>query len=385
MRSVSIIGIGQLPAGEHWDKPLRILGSEAVLRALADAGLERPEALYVGNMLSGQLSHQENLGALIADYAGFRGLEAVRVEAACGSGAAAVRMAYMAVASGMMDVVAACGVEKMTDAPADETTTALAAAADALYEAEHGLSFVAINALLMRRYMHEYGYRREDFANFAVVAHGNAVHNPNAMFRKAITPQTYTGAKMICDPVGLFDSSAIADGAAAVVLAPTEFARAHGLRAVEIAGAAIGTDSVALHDRHDPLFLSAAHLSVQRACAQAGIAPRDVDLFELHDAFTIMSALSLEAAGLAERGCGARLAMEGEITLQGRVPISTMGGLKARGHPVGASGVYQIVEAATQLRGEAGENQVPGCELAMTQSIGGSGATVVTHVLRRVN
>jgi len=383
VRSVSIIGIGQLPVGEHWDKPLRLLGSKAVLLALQDAGLERPEALYVGNMLSGQLSKQENLGALVADHAGLRGIEALGIEAACGSGAAAVRTGYLAVASGECDIVVACGVEKMTDAPAGETTAALGAAADAEYELEHGLSFVAINALLMRRYMHEYGYGRADFCNFALNAHRNAVNNPYAMFRRAITSEAYTSARMVAEPIGLFDSSAIADGAAAVVLAPTEFARAHGLRAVEIAGSAIGTDSVALHDRHDPLYLSAAHISIQRACAQAGLAPRDIDFFELHDAFTIMSALSLEAAGFAERGRGVRLAMENEITLQGRIPICTMGGLKARGHPVGASGVYQIVEAVLQLRGEAGGNQLRGCEIGMTQSIGGSGAVAVTHVLRR--
>lgn len=384
MRSVSIVGIGQLPVGERWTKPLRILGSEAVLLALEDAGIERPEALYVGNMLSGQLSRQENLATLVADHAGMRGIEAVKIEAACGSGAAAVRMGYIAVASGLFDVVVACGVEKMTDAPADETTTALMAAADALYELEHGLSFVALNALLMRRYMHEYGYRREDFAGFAVNAHRNAVHNPCAMFRREISPRAYAEARMIADPVSLLDSSAIADGAAAVVLAPTAFAVANGLKAVELAGAAIATDSVALHDRRDPLTLESARISARRACAQAGLGCADVDLFELHDAFTIIAALSLEATGFAERGQGARLAVEGEITLQGRVPISTMGGLKARGHPVGASGVYQIVEAAMQLREEAGENQLRGCEVAMTQSIGGSGATAVTHVLRRV-
>jgi acetyl-CoA C-acetyltransferase len=386
VRDVSIIGLGQLPVGEHWGKPLRILGSEAVLLAMRDAGIERPEALYVGNMLSGQLSGQQNLATLVADHAGLRGIEAVRVEAACASGAAAVRMAYVAVASGVVDFAVACGVEKMTDAPQDRVTEALASAADATYESEHGISFVALNALMMRRYMHEHGYAKEDFAGFSVTAHRHGVANPFAMFRKAITPEAYARAKMIVDPVNLLDSSAIGDGAAALVLAPTAFARAQGLsETVRIAGSALGTDSVALHDRDDPLFLLAAHLSAQRAYAQARIGPQDVDLFEAHDAFTIITALSLEACGFAERGQGVRLALEDEISLSGRLPIATMGGLKARGHPVGASGVYQVVEATQQLRGMAGANQIEGAEYAMVQSIGGSGAAVVTHILQRLS
>jgi acetyl-CoA C-acetyltransferase len=361
------------------------MGVEAVRAALAEAQLERPEALYVGNMLSGQVSRQENLGALIADHAGLRGIEAAKIEGACASGAAALRQAYIAVAGGMHDVVVACGVEKMTDALAEDTTAALVSAADADYEGAHGLSFVALNALLMRRYMHEYGYRREDFAGFSLNAHKNAVHNPNAMFRKAISAESFARAKMIAEPVSLLDSSAIADGAAAVVLAPTALARAHGLKAVRIVGSASATDSVSLHDREDLLFLRSCHLSAQRAYAQAGLGPQDIDFFELHDAFTIMAALSLEATGFAERGQGVRLALDNEVAPQGRIPISTMGGLKARGHPVGASGLYQVVEAALQLRGEAGANQLHGCRVGMTQSIGGSGALAVTHILERVD
>jgi acetyl-CoA C-acetyltransferase len=385
VRDVSIVGIGQIPVGEHWEKSLRIMGAVAVLAALEDAHLERPDALYVGNMLSGQLSQQENLGALIADHCGLRGIEALKVEAACASGAAALRTAYIAVAGGVHDIVVACGVEKMTDTLADETTAALVSAADAIYEGEQGLSFVALNALLMQRYMHEFGYRREDFAGFAINAHRNAAGNPCAMFRKPITAEAFSRAKMIAEPVSLLDSSGIADGAAAVVVASTEFARAHGLEPVRIAASAVATDSVALHDREDPLALQAAHASAERAYAQAGLGPGDLDFFELHDAFTIMAALSLEAAGFARRGEGARLAKEGEITLQGRIPISTMGGLKARGHPVGATGLYQVAEAVLQLRGKAGANQLQGCRAGMTQNIGGSGAVVVTHILERVS
>jgi acetyl-CoA C-acetyltransferase len=242
---------------------------------------------------------------------------------------------------------------------------------------------VALNALLMQRYMHEYGYVHEDFGGFAITAHRNAIHNPHAMFQRSITPEALSSAKMIAAPISLFDSSGIGDGAAAVVVAPTDFARTHGLANVRIAGSGVATDSVALHDRDELLFLNAAHLSAQRALAQAGVEVEEIDFFELHDAFTIMAALSLEAVGLAERGEGVRLAMENEISLQGRIPICTMGGLKARGHPVGATGIYQIVEAVQQLRGQAGENQLLGCRIGMTQNIGGSGAAVVTHVLQR--
>lgn len=384
MRDVSIIGIGQTPVGEHWDKSLRDLGAEAMLAALENAHLERPEALYVGNMLAGQLSRQENLGALLADYAGLRGIEAVKVEASCASGAAAFRMGYMAVAGGIHDLVLVCGVEKMTDTQGERTTSALVAASDATYEGEQGISFVALNALLMQRYMYEFGYKREDFGGFAINAHKNAVHNPYAMFPKEISAKAFARAKMIAEPVSLLDSSGIGDGAAAVVLAPTEFAVRHGLPAVRVAGSAVATDTVAIHDRDDPLFLMAAYLSSQRAYAQAGVGPDRIDFFELHDAFTIMAALSLEACGFAERGQGVRLAMENEISLSGKIPICTMGGLKARGHPVGATGIYQIVEATLQLWGMAGENQLPDCRVGMTQNIGGSGANVVTHILERV-
>ena len=385
MRDVSIVGIGQIEVGEHWEVSLRDLGAQAVVQALREAQVECPEALYVGNMLSGQLSRQENLGALIADYAGLRGIEAYKIEAACGSGGAALRMAAIAVAGGVHDIVVACGVEKMTDGSAEETTAALATAADAVYEGEHGISFVALNALLMQRYMYEYGCRREDFANFAITAHHNAVNNPYAMFRRAISLDAFVKAKMIAAPVSLLDSAGIADGAAAVVVAPTSWARERGLKAVRIAGSAAATDSVALHDRRAPLFLEAVHLSAQRAFAQAQVRAQDIDFFEVHDAFTIMTALSLEAAGFAERGQGVRLATEGAITLQGRLPISTMGGLKARGHPVGATGIYQVVEAVQQLRGEAGANQLPGCRLGMAQNVGGSGAIATTHILERAD
>ena len=384
MRDVAIIGVGQTKVGEHWDISLRHLALEALQAAMGDAGVTQADALYVGNMLSGELTGQEHLGALVADFAGLRGIEAFKIEAACGSGAAALRMGYLAVASGMTDIVVVVGVEKMTDTANPDTTAALAMAADADHEAAHGLSFVAINALLMRRYMHEFGYKHEDFAPFAVNAHRNGASNPYAMFQFPIKAERFAGAAMVCDPINLLDSSPICDGGAAVVLAPADAARTLSAAPVRIVASAVGTDTVAVHDRHDPMVLEGAILSTRRAYKQAGIGPEDIGLFELHDAFSIMAALSLEAAGFAEKGRGLRLALEGEIEIGGRVPVATMGGLKARGHPVGATGVYQIVEVVEQLRGLAGANQVENARLGMAQNIGGSGATVVTHILERM-
>jgi len=381
MRGVSIIGIGQTEVGEHWGKSLRQLAAEAIRAAMEDAGIEKADALYVGNALSGELAGQEHLGALVADFSGLRGIEAFKVEAASASGAAALRMGYMAVAGGMANVVIVCGVEKMTDQIGAPLLSARALEIDGDYEALQGLSLTAAYALLMRRYIHEHGVKREDFAPFVVNAHRNAARNPCAMFRKPITAEAFARAPMVSEPVSLLDLAPAADGAAAVVLCPREWTKGMGTKAVHIRASAVATDSLSLHDRRDPLFLTAAYISARRAYRQAGAKPEDVAFFELHDASTVMAALSLEACGFAQRGQGVRLAMEGEIALEGRIPISTMGGLKGRGHPAGASGVYQIVEAVKQLRGEAGANQVKGANLGMTQSLGGTGATAITHIL----
>lgn len=376
MRKVYVVGIGQTRVKEHWERSARDLAISSILRAMEQAGIDKADAIYVGNALSGELTGQEHLAALIADFAGLGGIEALRVEAASGSGGAAVRMGYLAVASGLRDVAIVTGVEKMTDLSGPAMEEALITATDDDYEAIHGLSFVAVNALLMQRYMYEYHLERKDFARFSINAHNNAVHNEYAMFRKPITVDDFENARMVAAPISLLDSAPMADGAATVILSSEKMDSA-----VEIIASAVATDTIALHDRRDPLFLQGVHESAQRAYSQAGIGPDDIDVFELHDAFTIMAALSLEACGFASEGQGARLAMDGEITLEGRMPICTMGGLKGRGHPIGASGVYQIVELVRQLQGRAGANQVD-CRLGMAQSIGGSGATTVTHILK---
>ncbi len=381
MREVSIIGIGQTDVAEHWDKSIKHLAYEAISAAVADAGVKSFGALYVGNMIAGQVSQQLHLGAQIADFCGYRGIEAHTVEAACASGGAAIRSGIMAVASGAYDVVAVCGVEKMTDSPGDRVTGALATAADNEYEVDQGATFVAINALLMQRYVYEHKTPREAFAPFSINAHRNAVHNPHAMFKSPITLERYLHAPMIAPPISVMDSSPICDGAAALILCAAEVAQYYTPKPIRVLASASATDSLALHDRFDMLHMRAVGLSAQRAYAQAGLGPDDIDLFELHDAFSIMAVLSLEASGFAERGQGCRLALDGEIAPDRRVPISTRGGLKARGHPVGATGVYQVAEVVTQLRGQAGATQVQDARFGMAQNIGGSGATVITHIL----
>jgi acetyl-CoA C-acetyltransferase len=383
MREVAVIGIGQTPVQEHWDKSLRVLAGDAVLMALQEADIPAAEGVYVGNMMGGSANFQQHLGAYIADWVGLRYAEGLHIEAACSSGAAAFRAALMAVASGEVETAIAVGVEKMTDSPGREITSQLATAADAEWEVDQGLSFVALNALVMRRYMHEYGWQREHFCNFTLNAHMNGAHNPNARFQKAISEKDYLRAAVVADPITVMDASPVGDGAAATILAPVEFARRRGLPVIKIIGSAGATDSIAVHGRQEPLWLRAAAESIQKAYSQAGIGPNDIDLFEVHDAFTIMATLSLEAGGFCEKGQGPRLALDGEIRPTGRIPIATMGGLKARGHPVGATGMYQLVEVVQQLRGEAGETQVPDARIGMAQNIGGSGSNIIAHILGR--
>ncbi|MDY6872372.1 MAG: thiolase domain-containing protein [Chloroflexota bacterium] len=384
MRDVAVIGIGQTKVAEHWDKSLRELAGDAALAALKEAQVNQIDSIYVGNMMSGVANLQGQLGTMVADWIGQRFTDAVKIESACSSGGAAFRMAMLSVASGEADIAMAVGVEKMTDSPSNEITSALATAADADWEVDHGLSFVALNALLMKRYMHEYGWEGVDFAEFAINAHANAVHNPFARFRKAIDQQRFITSPMICDPINLMDASPIGDGAAAAILAPAEMLTA-GAPKILVVGSAAATDTIAVHDRKQPLWLAAAEKSSREAYEQAGIGSVDIDLFEYHDAFTIMAALSLEASGFAEPGKGPVLAKEGDIKINGRIPVATRGGLKARGHPVGATGMYQLVEVVQQLRGQAGETQVPNPEFGMAQNIGGSGSNIVTHILRRAS
>jgi acetyl-CoA C-acetyltransferase len=385
MADVIVAGIGQTPVGEHWDQSLRNLSAKAITAALKDAGDLRPDAMYIGNFLAPTLSHQSNLGAMLTDNSGLEGVEAFTVEAAGASGGGALRLGYIAIASGLADVVAVVGIEKFTDQIGPALETAAAQSTDYDYEAVQGMTATSQAALVMQRYLHEHKVPHDAFAGFALLAHANAVNNPNAMFRKAISAEHYARGAAVSAPLNIYDVAPYADGAAAIILAradrlPDGFSHPK----VRVSGSAVAIDTLALHDRPDPLAFKAASVSVERACRKAGILPADVDLFELSDAFSIYAALSLEAAGFAERGQGWRMAQEGCLGIHEELPVNTMGGLKGRGNPLGAAGVYQAVEAVLQLRGQAGENQVQGATRALVQSLGGPASTAVTHVLERV-
>lgn len=379
MTEVVIAGIGQVPVGEHWNISLRSLADRAMLAARKDAGGLQPQAVYIGNFLASVISHQANLGSLLTDNAGFKGVEAYTVEAAGASGAAALRVGYLAVASGFVDTAMVVGVEKITDMVGTEVESAVALSSDYDYEAVQGITVAAQAGLLMQRYIHEFNVPANAFAQIPILAHANAAHNPNAYFRKAISLDAYQKSEMVSDPLNIYDMAPQADGAAAVILTRADLAPKdlpHPL--VRISGSSVVIDTLALHDRTAPLGFEAAGHSVEHACRQAGILPADVDLFEVDDAFSIYAVLSLEAAGFAKRGQGWLL--EG---LKKQMPILTMGGCKGRGNPYGATGIYQAVEAVMQLRGQAGENQVAGAKRALIQSLGGPASTAVSHVLER--
>lgn len=382
MTEIVIAGLGQTPVGEHWNTGLRELGLDAILKALRDAGGVRPQALFAGNMLAPNLSNQAHVGLLLAEYAGLTGIEAVSVEAAGASGGAAMRQGYIAVASGMVDAALVVGVEKFTDKIGFDVDAALATTTDADYEAVQGLTLTAQAALLMRRYMDEYDVPADGFAGFAVTAHANGAGNPNAMFRRPITAETYARAASVSEPLNQYDIAPNADGAAAVILTRRELIPGDFPRPlICIAGSASATDTLALHDRKDPFSFESVKVSAERAMQQSGMSLDQIGLFEYHDAFSIYAALCLESIGFAERGRGWKLAADGGISPGGRIPSATMGGLKARGFPGGATGVYQVVEAALQLQGRAGANEVAGARTALVQSMAGPASTVVSHVL----
>ena len=386
MTDVVIAGVGQTPVGEHWDKSIRELSLQAIEAAIVDSGGIQPQALFVSNMLAPIISSQANLATLVADFAGLTGIEAVSVEGAGASGGMALRQAYMMVAAGAADAVLVCGVEKITDMTGSGVEAAISTAVDSDYEAVHGLTPTAQAALLMQRYLHEFDLGHESLAGFPVTAHANGVSNPNAMFRRAIKVEAYTRAGVASNQLNMFDIAPNADGCAALLLTPRDLLPPHLTQPqVRISGSSSVSDTLALHDRQDPLTFQAARLSAERALRQAGILPADIDFFELFDAYSIYAALSLEAAGFADRGAGWQLAQDGQINLDGSLPISTFGGLKARGNPGGATGVYQVVEAVAQLRGQAGDSQVKDARRAMVQSLGGPASSAATHVLERVD
>ena len=377
MRSVSIIGIGQLPVEKVTDFSLRKLGGEAVRRATEDAGVDHIDALFASNMLADEMQGQKQIASLVAEEANLFGVEALHVRAAMASGAAAIRVAFLSVASGEADLAIAVGLEKMSEGVA---TPVLSKALDAIMDVPDGATMISKNAELTRMYFDRYGVPDDGLVNFPVVAHDNARNNPFALFQKTVSPSEVQNSRVIHAPLRLLECSPICDGAAAVILAPSEQARTYSPHPVQILASNVVTDRFRIDDRKDPLRLEAAHRSARDAYKKAKISYEDIHLFEVHDAFSIMTCLQLEAAGYAEPGQGWRLAAEEAIRLRGQIPITTMGGLKARGHPIGATGLYQACEIVLQLTERAGENQVPNAEIGMMQSVGGVASTVLTHI-----
>jgi acetyl-CoA C-acetyltransferase len=387
MRSVSIIGVGCTRFGERWDDSLRDLVVEAGVSAIEDSNLsgEDIDALYIGNMSAGRFVEQEHIGALIADCAGLARLHipSTRVEAACASGGLALRQAVLAVASGYHDVVIAAGAEKMTDVSSGTAADALAAAADREWECFFGATFPALYAMIARLHMRRYGTTREQLSSVAVKNHHHGILNPVAQYHMEITPEDVVRSPMVADPLHILDCSPITDGAAAVVLVPTDLAKKYADTPIKIIGSAQASDTLALHDRRDLTTLDATVHAAKSAFSQAKLLPKDVDVAEVHDCFTIAEILAIEDLGLVEKGTGGRAALEGMTCLGGKVPINTSGGLKACGHPVGATGIKQAYEIALQLRGEAGKRQVDEAEIGLAHNVGGSGGTAIVHIFSR--
>ena len=384
--SVSIVGAGMIPVREHWSRGIGELAWEAGVLALQDADLKQVDALYIGNAYGATFNQQTQLGSSIASKMGLDGAEAYTCEAGDASGGVALRTGYLAVASGVVKSAMVIGVEKATDIVGSARVAARNVSLDADFESVNGATLTALAALLMRRYMLEHGVELEQFEGFSVNAHRNGSRNSLAMYRNHLRAGAFSNAPMIADPVNLFDSAPDGDGAAAVVLVASELAGDLVPNPVVLRGSAVATDSLMLQDRADPLALAAVARSSQLCLTQAGISLDEIDALELHDAYTILTALSLEAMGISERGHGWTWAQDGgaRIALNGERPVSTFGGLKSRGNPSGATGVYQAVEAVLQLRGEAGENQIENAEHILIQNIGGLGATVTTHILSAV-
>ncbi len=387
MRDVAIIGVGLTKFGERWSLGLKELMAEAGLVALEDANITSRdvEMLYGGTMASGRFIGQEHTAALMADQLGFHNIPAVRIENACASGGSALRQGYIAVASGIHDVVVVGGVEKMTDVTASEATTALGGAGDQEWELFQGITFPGLYALMARRHMFEYGTTEEQMASVAVKNHKNACKNEFAQFRKEITIEDVMNSKAVADPLKLLDCSPISDGAAAVVLAPLEKAKKFNDTPIKIVASTQASDTLRLAERDSLTAMKATKLASEKAYRQAGVTAKDIDVVEVHDCFTIAEIIAMEDLGFYKKGKAAKAIEDGETALNAEVSVNTSGGLKGCGHPVGATGVKQAVEITWQLRGDVKERQVKGAEIGMTHNVGGSGATAVIHIYKRAD
>ncbi len=382
-RDVAIIGIGITDFGEQWEKSLRDLAVEAGMNAVKEAGINGKDIQLIvgGNMSGGMFTGQEHSSALMADYLGLNPVPAVRTEAACSSGALALRVGFLAIASGMYDYVAVGGVEKMTDVYGPQATTALAGAMDYETEAYFGATFPGIYALIAQRHMHQFGTTRDQLSMVSVKNHDNGFLNPNAQYRRKITMEDVLKSPMVADPLRLLDCSPITDGAAAVIIVPAEMARKYTDTPIYIKASSQASDTLSLFGRRDITTLDATVFAAREAYKMAKLEPGKIDFAEVHDCFSIAEICAYEDLGFTEKGRGGKMIEEGETRLGGKIPVNTSGGLKSKGHPVGATGVAQIVELVRQLRGEAGKRQVSGAEIGLAHNVGGSGATAVVHIL----
>ncbi|RLI03339.1 thiolase domain-containing protein [Candidatus Bathyarchaeota archaeon] len=384
MRRVAIIGVGCTSVGEIWDKSLKDLAVEASLKALDDAGIENVDRVYIGNALSPILQYQTNLASIIIDSLGFNNSSSILVEAADASGGLAFHEAFKAVRSGLIDYALVVGVEKMSDSKPSEVASALMSFEDQDYVAFTGVTQAGLHALLLRIYMEKFNVKHEDIALFAVNAHKNASKNPYAQFKNIIRVEDVLKSPLIADPLRLLEYVGISDGAAAVVLCPLEEAEKFRSNFVEILASATAVDKLFLTERDDILTFNSTRIAAEKAFKEAKVSPKDIDVVEVHDSSTIAGIISLEDLGFCGKGEGASFVSQGKIDLNGELPTNTMGGLKGRGHPIGATGVYQIIEVVWQLRGEAGKNQVDGAKIGLTQNIAGLGSSAVVNILRVV-
>ncbi len=385
MRSVSVIGVGMAKFGERWDASFRQLVTEAGLMALQDSKVDGKDiqAVFGGCMASGRFLGQEHIGALIVDQLGLNPIASTRLEAACASGSVAFRSGIMAVSSGMYDMVAVGGVEKMTEVSVEDAATALGGAGDQEWELFQGATFPALYALMAKRHMKEYGTTEEQMALCAVKNHDNASKNPYAHFQNKITLEMAMNSQVIASPLKLFDCSPISDGAAVAILCETSKAKKICEKPIEIIATAQASDTLALAERKSLSELEATKVAAKQAFEQAKLKPQDIQTAEVHDCFTIAEIMAIEDLGFFEKGKAGKAIEAGETKLNSAISVNTSGGLKACGHPVGATGVKQIVEAVWQLRGEAGERQVKSVEHALTHNVGGSGATATVHIFKR--
>lgn len=385
MRDVAVIGVGLTKFGELWDKSFRQLIAEAGSKAILDANIEGKDidALYVGSMSSGRFVDQEHIGALVAEVSGFSHLHipATRIEGACASGGLAVREGYLSIASGMNDIVVVGGIEKMNDVGGGAATDILATAADQEWEAFFGATFPAIYAMIATRHMHEYGTTKEQLAQVAVKNHANGALNPYAQYRSPISLETVLKSTTVAYPLGLLDCSPVSDGAASIILCAADKAKNYTDKPVKIIGSGQASDTLSLHGRRDICTLDATVYAAKMAYKQANLTPKDINFAEVHDCFTIAEICAIEDLGFVKKGEGGKAIDQKITTLDGSLPINTSGGLKAKGHPVGATGVAQIIELTMQLRGEAEKRQIKEADIGLAHNVGGSGATCVIHIL----